>query len=387
MVNISKDEITEKDVATQPDKKATQQPVCRLSLLSSNIQADLETSLRYFLTKRLEKMHPLEGSGNIIAIPAGKVYDQNAMVYFYSMDEESSESLSDNSTEGQRNSEDPKRSFLVCFIAVIETGLELFQNELDNYCKQLSPYIHKYMESVDVSEYLKRLEAWYDSNICYIQRCFSYLSEELSTILFTVFVGDEIELKDLPEDIKHDLEIFISCCSLSELLQDRNLKDDTELSTSLNSQSTLANETSLVVKYSEETLELSSQRTNPFCQDCVKSMRQLGQCNPFKLRQVIENYKLKVIQDMNTFKRLTKQAETDYYALYRSFAFLLTCDNGEVLLRNAKTQFDEEDSASFKDVLNVIQRFVDNRNGFENIYKQERQSKIKSQNLLRLLHC
>eukprot|EP00795_Rhopilema_esculentum_P009142 gene9142-16805_t len=341
-----KDEITEKDVATQPDKKATQQPVCRLSLLSSNIQADLETSLRYFLTKRLEKMHPLEGSGNIIAIPAGKVYDQNAMVYFYSMDEESSESLSDNSTEGQR----PPR----------------FQNELDNYCKQLSPYIHKYMESVDVSEYLKRLEAWYDSN---------------------VFVGDEIELKDLPEDIKHDLEIFISCCSLSELLQDRNLKDDTELSTSLNSQSTLANETSLVVKYSEETLELSSQRTNPFCQDCVKSMRQLGQCNPFKLRQVIENYKLKVIQDMNTFKRLTKQAETDYYALYRSFAFLLTCDNGEVLLRNAKTQFDEEDSASFKDVLNVIQRFVDNRNGFENIYKQERQSKIKSQNLLRLLHC
>ena len=32
-----------------------------------------------------------------------------------------------------------------------------------------------------------------------------------------------------------------------------------ELSTSLNSNSTLANETSLVVKYKEETLELSSQ--------------------------------------------------------------------------------------------------------------------------------
>ena len=47
-------------------------------------------------------MQPLEGSGNIISIPAGKVYDQNAMVYFYSMDEESSESLSDNSTDGQR---------------------------------------------------------------------------------------------------------------------------------------------------------------------------------------------------------------------------------------------------------------------------------------------
>ena len=74
----------------------------RLSLLSSNIQADLETSLRNFLTKRLEKMQPLEGSGNIISIPAGKVYDQNAMVYFYSMDEESSESLSDNSTDRQR---------------------------------------------------------------------------------------------------------------------------------------------------------------------------------------------------------------------------------------------------------------------------------------------
>ncbi len=47
-----------------------------------------ETSLRSYLHDRLERIHPLEGSGNISSIPAGKVYDKNAMVYFYLMNEQ-----------------------------------------------------------------------------------------------------------------------------------------------------------------------------------------------------------------------------------------------------------------------------------------------------------
>ena len=91
----------------------------RLSLLSSNIQAERETCLRSFLTKRLERIQPLEGSGNIVSIPAGKVYDINAMVYFYLMTEGGLNSPSLEYVSG-------KRTFLVCFIAGIESGLELY---------------------------------------------------------------------------------------------------------------------------------------------------------------------------------------------------------------------------------------------------------------------
>ena len=91
----------------------------RLSLLSSNIQAEKETCLRSFLTKRLERMQPLEGSGSIVSIPAGKVYEINAMVYFYLMTEGGLNSPSSENLLG-------KRTFLVCFIAGIESGLELY---------------------------------------------------------------------------------------------------------------------------------------------------------------------------------------------------------------------------------------------------------------------
>eukprot|EP00794_Sanderia_malayensis_P008888 gene8888-9838_t len=112
---------------------------CRLSLLSSNIQAEPEACLRSFLTKRLGKIQPSEGNSSISAIPAGKMYDKNAMVYYYLMSEDVSNSEEDNATR--------------------------FHLELDKYCQSLGPYLHKYMESVDVSEYLRHLEAWYEINV------------------------------------------------------------------------------------------------------------------------------------------------------------------------------------------------------------------------------
>ena len=60
----------------------------RFSLLSSNINVERETLLRAFITKRLEQVQQLDGNGIILSIPAGEVYDQNAMVYFYFMPEE-----------------------------------------------------------------------------------------------------------------------------------------------------------------------------------------------------------------------------------------------------------------------------------------------------------
>ena len=64
----------------------------RLSLLSSNIQVDRETSLRAFLTKQLGRMQLLDGSGNIVSIAAGDVYEESSMAYFYFMPEQNADS-------------------------------------------------------------------------------------------------------------------------------------------------------------------------------------------------------------------------------------------------------------------------------------------------------
>jgi len=119
------------------------------------------------------------------------------------------------------DSHEQKRAFLICFLAVVETGLHLFQSELDSYCKKLSPYIHKYMESVDVSEYLKQLEAWYDINICYIQRTFLCLDQQISYLMFYAFLGKEVHLDGLKDEVKNDLRKFISCCSLADLFHEK----------------------------------------------------------------------------------------------------------------------------------------------------------------------
>ena len=55
--------------------------------------------------------------------------------------------------------------------------------------------------------------------------------------------------------------------------------------------------------------------------------------NPEYLRQVIEDCKLRTIQDLNNLKRLVRQAESDHYALYR---YVLGCVSQVWLRINVK---------------------------------------------------
>jgi hypothetical protein len=74
----------------------------------------------------------------------------------------------------------------------------------------------------------------------------------------------------------------------------------------------------LTVTVSESALEVSSNEVNRFCQDWATTMQgEEEESKPSYLRQVIENFKLKIIQDLNNLRRLIQQAEKDHYALYR----------------------------------------------------------------------
>ena len=66
------------------------------------------------------------------------------------------------------------------------------------------------------------------------------------------------------------------------------------------------------------TLIVLCAETNRFCQEWATTMQgEEEESKPSYLRQVVENFKLKIIQDLNNLRRLLQHAEKDHYALYR----------------------------------------------------------------------
>jgi len=138
------------------------------------------------------------------------------------------------------------------------------------------------------------------------------------------------------------------------------------------------------VEANGDNYRLSSTDTTLFCNGCIDLLKRSLQISPIRMREVIENYKLRIIQDMNTFKRLIKEAETDFYVLYRAYVFLLSSGNAKILLNNAQVQCDDEEAKGSVTVLNVIQQFITGKMEFCKLDDQRR-AMMKAKTLLRLL--
>ncbi|RMX44437.1 hypothetical protein pdam_00010054 [Pocillopora damicornis] len=181
------------------------------------------------------------------------------------------------------------KDYVICLVSGSESGLDLFQKELDEYSKGLLPYIDKYTESLDVQESFKHLEFWYEENVEFVCRCTGLLKEDLAVLIGLV-------------------------------------------------------------------------RNTRFCREWAKTMLSEAVDNPVFLRQVIENYKLRVNHDLNTLKRLLRQAETDHYAL--SYVFLLKCGNGPILLRNATLEAHALCSDDTLNIIKVLEEYIEENDNF-----------------------
>uniref|UniRef100_A0A8C4T1I3 Uncharacterized protein n=1 Tax=Erpetoichthys calabaricus TaxID=27687 RepID=A0A8C4T1I3_ERPCA len=96
--------------------------------------------------------------------------------------------------------------------------------------------------------------------------------------------------------------------------------------------------------------------SNRFCEEWSQAFLNSAEGgNAFLLRQILENFKLKAIQDLNNLKRLVRQAETSHYALYRCYTFLQNCGNGDVLLQNVKVEYAEMPEAG--SIVQVLEEF------------------------------
>uniref|UniRef100_A0A8C5S7D8 Uncharacterized protein n=1 Tax=Laticauda laticaudata TaxID=8630 RepID=A0A8C5S7D8_LATLA len=78
--------------------------------------------------------------------------------------------------------------------------------------------------------------------------------------------------------------------------------------------------------------------------------------NPFLFRQMLENFKLKAIQDINNLKRFIRQAEMSHYALFKCYLFLKNSGSGDVLLKIVKVEYAEMQEA--RNVISVLEEFM-----------------------------
>ncbi|XP_065658493.1 protein Njmu-R1 isoform X4 [Hydra vulgaris] len=335
----------------------------RLSLLMSNMKPEDETALRSILLNKLNKFETLSTGSEVISVDS--FLDQKPSQIYYNT---IFHTLSNANDPIKSNANDFQVLlncyFLVSFMVGTESGFELFQKDLDDYCNSLLLSLEKYMESIDVSEYLTLLDEWYDSKVCFIERCLQYFSKDLALLLCASFCSISVTIDPKISDcVKKDIQKFLECSSLSLLFDEMNnskhllsLNESQVLHVSLNSED---NSYSIV--------QGNITYTTPFAFNWIRSLEEMKFKNPIKMRQLIENYKVKIIQDINSFHRLINQAENDYYALYKAYIFIASSGNAYVIMKNARLQNCINNETNIKHLLNVLEQFIEKMGGFDAI--------------------
>lgn len=344
----------------------------RLSLLSGNLPIEEEKVLRNFLTPKINKIDVQEGSV-ITSLDDSFMPDVPTQLYY--------KIITGNGNANSVTGTSEAVQFLVCFIVSAASGFDLFQEDLDAYCIELCPYLEKCMESTDISEFLKFVESWYERTICFVERCLEYFSCQLSILICVGFCGDSVIIsQSAPDDSRKDIERFLQCCNLSPLFMETSCEVVSSISSSsMQDMVTLSNAETVNINYEDEGIFfLQTKKSTTFCKECVDVMQNMKAPTAIKKRQLLENYKLKTIQHINSFKRMLKDAEADYYMLYKTFLFLLTSGNGLVLLHNAKLQNGIDGNFSGKEVLSTLETFIDRVGGFSALDTPENKEKYKS---------
>uniref|UniRef100_A0A8B9PCE9 Chromosome 17 open reading frame 75 n=1 Tax=Apteryx owenii TaxID=8824 RepID=A0A8B9PCE9_APTOW len=114
---------------------------------------------------------------------------------------------------------------------------------------------------------------------------------------------------------------------------------------------------SMVIDCSGPQPQFHNAGSNRFCEDWMHAFINGAEGgNPFLFRQILENFKLKAIQDINNLKRFIRQAEMNHYALFKCYMFLKNSGSGDILLKIVKVEHAEMPEA--KNVVAVLEEFM-----------------------------
>ncbi|MEQ2263131.1 hypothetical protein XENORESO_003454 [Xenotaenia resolanae] len=264
-----------------------------LTLIDSSLPSEAEPELRTYISRRLSKGALLGGMGNI---------------------------------------------------ATVELRLEL-----DKYVQGLHSSLRtpENLET-EVRPYLSR---WYEESVMHIHRVVQLFQSYIGFLLHAALSHTHVEVINSDERTKADVSRFIKAASLQGLSQQDTTTASLCKALSEDTQS------DLIIDCSTSPPTLTNTMSNRFCDGWIQAFLNAAErCNPFLLRQILENFKLKAIQDMNSLKRFVRQAEMSHYALFRCCQFLQGCGNGDVLLQNARAEHSDLPEAC--NIIAVLDEFL-----------------------------
>uniref|UniRef100_A0A3P9ME99 Chromosome 17 open reading frame 75 n=1 Tax=Oryzias latipes TaxID=8090 RepID=A0A3P9ME99_ORYLA len=315
-----------------------------LTLIDSSLPSEAEPELRTYISRRLSKGALLGGMGNIATVELS-IPEQAVGCYCCLLEQEKSPEQPDADGSG----------YVICFMGGSEKGLNLFRLELDKYVQGL----HSSLQTPELqnleTEVRPYLSRWYEESVMHIYRLVQLVQNNITFLLHAALSHTHVEVINSDEKTKADVFSFIKAASLQGLSQ----QDTT--SASLCKAMSEDTQSDLVIDCSTSPPTFTNTVTNRFCDEWIQAFLNAAErCNPFLLRQILENFKLKAIQDMNSLKRFVRQAEMSHYALFRCCQFLQTCGNGDVLLQNARAEHSDLPEAC--NIITVLEEFLSEQN-------------------------
>ncbi|KAF7477565.1 Hypothetical predicted protein [Marmota monax] len=309
-----------------------------LSLVDTNLPSEVEPELRSFIAKRLSKGAIFEGLGNVASVEL-RIPGYRVGCYYCLFQQ--GKLLPETATVG---SEYNPTEYVVCFL-----GEHTFRLELDKYIQGLKNNMN--CEEGGLENHTKAyLNSWFEDVVCPIQRVVLLFQEKLTFLLHAALSYTPVEVKESDEKTKRDINRFLSVASLQGLIHEGTM-------TSLCMAMTEEQHKSVVIDCSGSQPQFSNAGSNRFCEDWMQAFLNGAEGgNPFLFRQVLENFKLKAIQDTNNLKRFIRQAEMNHYALFKCYMFLKNCGSGDILLKIVKVEHEEMPEA--KNVVAVLEEFM-----------------------------
>ncbi|CAK6964859.1 protein Njmu-R1 [Scomber scombrus] len=325
----------------------TSQDDFSLTLIDSSLPLEAEPELRTYISRRLSKGALLGGMGNIATVELS-IPEQAVGCYCCLLEQERSPEQPDADGNG----------YVICFMGGSEKGLNLYPLLTAHFMLELDKYVQGLHSSLQTPE-LQNLETevrpylsqWYEESVMHIHRVVQLVQSNISFLLHAALSHTLVEVTNSDEKTKADVSRFIKAASLQGLSQQDTTTASLCKAISEDTQS------DLIIDCSTSPPTLTNTVSNKFCDDWIQAFLNAAErCNPFLLRQILENFKLKAIQDMNSLKRFVRQAEMSHYALFRCCQFLQGCGNGDVLLQNARAEHSDLPEAC--SIITVLEEFL-----------------------------